>query len=50
VGWLSSSGWAVIGDVHADWRALSAVADQIAAAGIPRIVCLGGPNPARCFD
>jgi hypothetical protein len=41
---------AVIGDVHADWRALSAVADQIAAAGIPRIVCLGGPNPARCFD
>jgi 3-deoxy-D-manno-octulosonate 8-phosphate phosphatase KdsC-like HAD superfamily phosphatase len=24
---------AVIGDVHADWRVLSAVAEQIAAAG-----------------
>jgi hypothetical protein len=46
---------AVIGDVHADWAALSAVAEQIAAAGITRILCLGdwasgGPNPAQCFD
>ena len=46
---------AVIGDVHADWRALSAVAEQIAATGIDRVICLGdwasgGPDPARCFD
>ena len=32
---------AVIGDVHADWPALSVVAEQIAAAGIDRVICLG---------
>ena len=46
---------AVIGDVHADWPALSAVAGQIAGLGIDRIVCLGdwasgGPDPVACFD
>ena len=46
---------AVIGDVHADWPALSTVAEQITGLGIDRIVCLGdwvsgGPDPVACFD
>jgi len=46
---------AVISDIHGNAVALRAVLDDIAAAGIERIICLGdiigyGPEPLACVD
>jgi len=46
---------AVIADIHADWPALSSVAQAIEGAGVDRVWCLGdwasgGRQPKRVFD
>ena len=46
---------AVISDVHANYRALEAVLEEIDAEGVDAVWCLGdtvgyGPRPNECCD
>jgi len=46
---------AIISDIHGNWEALSAAAQDIEKRGIERIYCLGdvvgyGPDPELCLD
>jgi len=47
--------WAIISDIHSNYEALLAVADDIERHSVERVICLGdivgaGPNPVECVD
>jgi diadenosine tetraphosphatase ApaH/serine/threonine PP2A family protein phosphatase len=46
---------AVIGDIHSNFEALTAVLSDISAQGVRKIICIGdvigfGPDPCACVD
>lgn len=50
-----SKKYAILGDIHANWEALSAVLDDAAANGVDTYVCVGdivgyNASPAQCLD
>jgi predicted phosphodiesterase len=47
--------WALISDIHSNYEALLAVADDIEKHQVEKVICLGdivgyGPNPCECVD
>jgi predicted phosphodiesterase len=47
--------WALISDIHSNYEALLAVADDIEKHNVEKVICLGdivgyGPNPCECVD
>lgn len=47
--------WALISDIHSNYEALLAVAEDIEKHDVERVICLGdivgyGPNPCECVD
>lgn len=47
--------WALISDIHSNYEALIAVADDIEKYNVEKVICLGdivgyGPNPCECVD
>lgn len=47
--------YAILGDIHSNWEALSAVLDDAEREGVDTYVCVGdlvgyNPDPARCLD
>jgi predicted phosphodiesterase len=47
--------WALISDIHSNYEALLAVADDIEKHHVEKVICLGdivgyGPNPCECVD
>ncbi|MBX9654219.1 metallophosphatase family protein [bacterium] len=47
--------WAIISDIHSNYEALMAVAEDIDKHEVEKVICLGdivgyGPNPCECVD
>jgi len=52
---MTKKKYAILGDVHGNWEALSAVLDDAASLGVDSYVCVGdvvgyNADPAKCLD